>query len=27
PATGLPGAVDAAAYPLPKEVDAVPHSR
>ncbi|MFJ8854051.1 right-handed parallel beta-helix repeat-containing protein [Streptomyces sp. NPDC102437] len=27
PATGLPGAVDEAAYPLPKDVDAVPRSR
>ncbi|MES9509750.1 right-handed parallel beta-helix repeat-containing protein [Streptomyces sp. NPDC000609] len=26
PATGLPGVVDTAAYPLPKDVDAVPHS-
>ncbi|MEU9849037.1 right-handed parallel beta-helix repeat-containing protein [Streptomyces sp. NPDC047985] len=27
PATDLPGAVDAAAYPLPKDADAVPHAR
>ncbi|MFB6816057.1 right-handed parallel beta-helix repeat-containing protein [Streptomyces sp. NPDC056347] len=26
PATGLPGAVDAAAYPLPKDVDALPRA-